>query len=173
MPSDPGARLRELGLELPAVPEPAGSYVPATRTGSLIFTAGQLPFEEGELRTTGKVGDEVSLEEAREAARLCALNALATAAAEAGGLSRIARVVKLTGFVASASNFNRQPEVINGADRRALRRSRTPRALRSGRRGAAAGRSSRGGTGRGRSLLRPPLVFEPGPSLFRLPILRV
>src|SRR5215218_10715440 len=113
MPSDPGARLRELGLELPAVP--AGSYVPATRTGSLIFTAGQLPFEEGELRTTGKVGDEVSLEEAREAARLCALNALATAAAEAGGLSRIARVVKLTGFVASASNFNRQPEVINGA----------------------------------------------------------
>jgi enamine deaminase RidA (YjgF/YER057c/UK114 family) len=115
MPSDPGARLRELGLELPAVPEPAGSYVPATRTGDLIFTAGQLPFEQGELRTTGKVGDGVSLEEGRQAARLCALNALAAAASEAGGLNQIARVVKVTGFVASALNFNRQPEVINGA----------------------------------------------------------
>jgi enamine deaminase RidA (YjgF/YER057c/UK114 family) len=115
MPTDPGARLRELGLELPAVPEPAGSYVPATRTGGLIFTAGQLPFEEGELHTTGKVGDGVSPEEAREAARLCALNALAAAASEAGGINRIARVVKVTGFVASAPNFNRQPEVINGA----------------------------------------------------------
>jgi enamine deaminase RidA (YjgF/YER057c/UK114 family) len=115
MPRDPGARLRELGLELPAVPEPAGSYVPATRTGALIFTAGQLPFEEGELHTTGKVGDGVSPEKAREAARLCALNALAAAASEAGGINRIARVVKVTGFVASAPNFNRQPEVINGA----------------------------------------------------------
>ena len=115
MPPDPGARLRELGLELPAVAEPAGSYVPATRIGRLIFTAGQLPFEEGELRTTGKVGDGVRPEEAREAARLCALNALAAAASEAGGIDRIARVVKVTGFVASAPNFNRQPEVINGA----------------------------------------------------------
>jgi enamine deaminase RidA (YjgF/YER057c/UK114 family) len=115
MPRDPGARLRQLGLELPAVPEPAGSYVPATRTGNLIFTAGQLPFEEGELRITGKVGDGVSPDEAREAARLCALNALAAAASEAGGLNQIARVVKVTGFVASAPNFNRQPEVINGA----------------------------------------------------------
>ena len=115
MPPDPGARLRELGLELPAVPEPAGSYVPATRAGTLIFTAGQLPFEGREPRNTGKVGDAVNLEEAREAARLCALNALAAAAAEAGGLNRIARVVKVTGFVASAPDFNRQPEVINGA----------------------------------------------------------
>src|SRR5215217_6948770 len=79
MPPDPGARLRALGLELPAVPEPAGSYVPATRTGTLIFTAGQLPLEGGEPRNTGKVGDAVGLEEAREAARLCALNALAAA----------------------------------------------------------------------------------------------
>jgi enamine deaminase RidA (YjgF/YER057c/UK114 family) len=115
MTPDPEARLRELSLELPAVPEPGGSYVPATRTGSLIFTAGQLPFADGELHTTGKVGDAVSLEEAREAARLCALNALAAAAAEAGGLNRIARVVKVAGFVASAPDFNRQPEVINGA----------------------------------------------------------
>ena len=81
MPPDREARLKELGLELPAVPEPAGAYVPATRAGNLIFTAGQLPLEAGELRTTGKVGDAVSQEEAYRAARLCALNALAAAAA--------------------------------------------------------------------------------------------
>jgi enamine deaminase RidA (YjgF/YER057c/UK114 family) len=115
VPPDPEARLRELGLELPAVPEPAGAYVPATRAGTLIFTAGQLPLEEGELHVTGKVGETVTLEEAKEAARLCALNALAAAAAVAGGLDRIGRVVKVTGYVASAHGFNRQPEVINGA----------------------------------------------------------
>ena len=115
MPEDPEARLRDLGHELPAVPPPAGAYVPATRAGTLIFTAGQLPFEGGELDTMGKVGDAVSLEEAKGAARLCAMNALAAAAAEAGSLNRIARVVKVTGYVASAPRFNRQPEVINGA----------------------------------------------------------
>ena len=115
MPEDPEARLRDLGHELPAVPAPAGSYVPATRAGTLIFTAGQLPFERSELNATGKVGDVVSLEEAKGAARLCALNALAAAAAEAGSLNRIARVVKVTGYVASAPRFNREPEVINGA----------------------------------------------------------
>ena len=113
---DPEARLRELlGHELPAVPEPAGAYVPATRAGTLIFTAGQLPFEGGELHKTGKVGDAVTIDEANEAARLCALNALAAAAAEAGNLNRIVRVVKVTGYVASAPGFNRQPEVVNGA----------------------------------------------------------
>ena len=115
MPEDPEARLRKLGYELPAVPAPAGAYVPATRVGTLIFTAGQLPFEEGELHTTGKVGDAVNLEKAKGAARLCALNALAAAAVEAGRLNHVARVVKVTGFVASAPGFNRQPEVINGA----------------------------------------------------------
>ena len=112
---DPEARLRELGHELPEVPEPAGAYVPASRSGALIFTAGQLPLEEGELSMTGKVGDTVTPDRAREAARLCALNALAVAAAEAGGLNRIARVVRVTGYIASAPGFNRQPEVINGA----------------------------------------------------------
>jgi|SRR5215212_3273575 enamine deaminase RidA (YjgF/YER057c/UK114 family) len=112
---DPETRLRELGLELPAVPEPAGAYVPATRAGDLIFTAGQLPFEAGELHTTGKVGDAVSIDDAYEAARLCAMNALAAAAAEAGGLNKIGRVVKVAGFVASATGFNLQPQVINGA----------------------------------------------------------
>ena len=115
MANDPEARLRELGYELPEVPEPAGAYVPALRAGSLIFTAGQLPLEDGELFKIGKVGDAVTLEEARDAARRCALNALAAAAAEAGGLDRIARVVKVTGYVASAPDFTRQPEVINGA----------------------------------------------------------
>jgi enamine deaminase RidA (YjgF/YER057c/UK114 family) len=115
MPASPEERLRELGYELPAVPEPAASYIPATRAGSLIFTAGQLPFDAGELRATGRVGEEVTPEEAQEAARLCALNALAAAAAEAGGLDNIGRVVKVTGFVASARGFNGQPKVINGA----------------------------------------------------------
>ena len=115
MVHDPEARLRELGHELPEVPEPAGVYVPAVRAGSLVFTAGQLPIESGELPKTGKVGDTVTLEEAREAARRCALNALAAAAAEAGGLDRVARVVKVTGYVASAPDFDRQPEVLNGA----------------------------------------------------------
>jgi enamine deaminase RidA (YjgF/YER057c/UK114 family) len=115
MAESPETRLRDLGLELPAVPAPAGAYVPATRAGDLIFTAGQLPFQDGKLYRTGKVGDEVSPEEAYEAARLCALNALAAAAAQTGGLDGIARIVKVTGFVASAPGFNGQPGVLNGA----------------------------------------------------------
>ena len=114
MPS-PTERLRELGHELPEVPTPAGSYLPAVRSGNFVFTAGQLPFENGTLRTTGTVGDSVSPEQAAEAARLCALNALAAAASESGGLDRIRRVVKVTGFVASAPGFNAQPQVLNGA----------------------------------------------------------
>lgn len=108
-------RLGELGLQLPALPQPAGSYVPASRAGTLIFTAGQLPLVEGELHRKGRVGDVVSPDEARECARLCALNALAAAAAEAGGLDALGTVVKMTGFVASAPGFNGQPAVIDGA----------------------------------------------------------
>jgi len=111
----PSDRLRELGYELPQVPAPAGSYVPATRTGGLVFTAGQLPFKDGNLYITGKVGHAVALEEAQEAAKLCALNALAAASAEAGGLNGISRIIKVTGFVASAAGFNGQPQVLNGA----------------------------------------------------------
>ena len=114
MRGEVGDRLRELGYELPSVPNPAGSYVSATSAGSLLFTAGQLPFEEGQMRFTGKVGNDVSVEEAKEAARLCALNALA-AIAEADSLENVRRVVKVTGYVASATGFNQQPEVINGA----------------------------------------------------------
>lgn len=115
MASGPNSRLEALGHDLPEVPQPAGSYVPAVSTGSLVFTAGQLPFQEGSLPHTGKVGDEVSVEEAQEAAKLCALNALAAVAAEAGGLDEIVQIVKVTGYVASADGFTRQPEVLNGA----------------------------------------------------------
>ncbi len=113
--TSPSSRLRDAGYKLPGVPAPAGSYVPAVSSGSLVFTAGQLPFVDGNLSRTGKVGAAVSVEEARECARTCALNALAAAATEAGGTDNIARIVKVTGFVASAPGFNRQPEVINGA----------------------------------------------------------
>lgn len=115
MPKNPQERMQELGLELPQVPRPAASYVPAVRTGNLVFTAGQVSFEDGEIRVTGKVGDAVSLEEAQHAARLCALNALAAAASEAGGLDRISRIIKVVGYVASAPGFNGQPQVVNGA----------------------------------------------------------
>ena len=108
----PTSRLQELGIELPPVATPAGSYVPATRTGALIFTAGQLPFSGGELHRTGKVGDTVSPEDAKECARLCALNALAAAAERAGGLDNLRDVVKVTGFVASAAGFNGQAELL-------------------------------------------------------------
>jgi len=107
-------RLKNLGYELPAVPRPAGSYVPAARAGALLFTAGQLPLREGRLTYIGKVGGDVSTEEAKEAARLCAINALAAVKAEAG-LENVRRVVKVTGYVASAAGFNDQPGVMNGA----------------------------------------------------------
>jgi enamine deaminase RidA (YjgF/YER057c/UK114 family) len=108
-------RLKNLGYELPALHRPAGSYVPATiATGTLLFTAGQLPFKEGRLAYTGKVGAGVSVEDAKDAARLCALNALAAVKAEAETLENVRRVVKVVGYVASADGFNNQPEVMNG-----------------------------------------------------------
>ncbi|MBA2376954.1 MAG: RidA family protein [Actinomycetota bacterium] len=116
MSPSPSERLRSLGVELPKTPSPAGSYVPATRAGNLVFTAGQLPFDGGgELAATGKVGAGVSVEEALKAARLCALNALAAAAEKVGGLDNIGGVVKVVGFVASAEGFDGQPKVVNGA----------------------------------------------------------
>jgi len=115
MATSPESRLEELGIELPATPAPAGAYVPATRAGNLVFTAGQLPLEAGELILRGKVGDTVSVDQAREAARLCAMNAIAAASTQTRGLAGISRIVKVTGFVASAPGFNQQPQVINGA----------------------------------------------------------
>lgn len=115
MEASPTSKLQSLGYDLPEVPAPAGSYVPAVSAGSLVFTAGQLPLQNGSLLCTGKVGDEVGVEEAQKAARVCALNALAAAASVSGGLDGILRIVKVTGYVASTANFTRQPEVLNGA----------------------------------------------------------
>jgi enamine deaminase RidA (YjgF/YER057c/UK114 family) len=106
--------LEGLGLELPPVAAPAGAYIPALRSGSLVYTSGQLPFVDGKLFAEGKVGAEVSLEQAKEAAKLCALNALA-AVHDVAGLDAVVRIVKVVGFVASAPGFNDQPLVINGA----------------------------------------------------------
>ena len=111
----PSERLAALGLALPPVAAPQAAYVPAVRTGGHIYVSGQLPFVDGKLQATGKVGDGVSAEEAAALARLCALNGLAAAASVAGGLDAIARIVKVTGFVASAPEFTGQPAVVNGA----------------------------------------------------------
>ena len=112
--SAPGERLRELGLTLPSVAIPAGAYVPARRSGSLVFTAGQVPFVDGVLAATGKVGAEITPEQGYELARTCTLNALA-AVDDLVGLDAVAGVVKVVGFVASAPGFTGQPGVINGA----------------------------------------------------------
>ena len=108
-------RLAQLGLTLPAVAAPVASYVPAVRSGSLVFSSGQLPFVDGALPLTGKVGAEVSAEQAKELAATAALNALAAVASVSGGLDQVVRVVKVVGFVASAPTFTGQPGVINGA----------------------------------------------------------
>ncbi|MBW1597907.1 RidA family protein [Streptomyces sp. JJ38] len=109
------AKLAELGLKLPEVAAPLAAYVPAVRTGPYVYTAGQLPLVDGSLPATGKVGSEVSPERAKELAAICALNALAAVKSVAGDLDRIARVVKVVGFVASAPHFTGQPGVVNGA----------------------------------------------------------
>ncbi|NGO77542.1 RidA family protein [Streptomyces sp. YC504] len=109
------AKLAELGLKLPGVVAPLAAYQPAVRSGAYVYTAGQLPMVDGKLPTTGKVGGEVTPEEAKDLARICALNALAAIKSVAGDLDRVARVVKVTGFVASATDFTGQPAVINGA----------------------------------------------------------
>jgi len=109
------ARLAELGLTLPAVAKPVAAYVPAVRSGDLVWTSGQLPFVDGELAATGKVGAEVEPDAAQDLARICALNAIAAVAEEVGDLDRVRRIVKLVGFVASAPSFFGQPVVVNGA----------------------------------------------------------
>lgn len=109
------SKLAELGLELPQVVPPLASYVPAVRSGEYVFTSGQLPMVGGKLALTGKVGAEVTAEEAKEQARICALNALAAVKSVIGDLDRIEQVVKVVGFVASAPDFTGQPGVVNGA----------------------------------------------------------
>jgi enamine deaminase RidA (YjgF/YER057c/UK114 family) len=107
-------RLGELGVVLPQVAAPLAAYVPAVRTGNLVYTSGQLPLQSGKLAHTGKVGHEVSPEEGKAMARICALNALAAVDALVG-IDAVSQVVKVVGFVASAPGFNGQPGVVNGA----------------------------------------------------------
>jgi enamine deaminase RidA (YjgF/YER057c/UK114 family) len=108
------ARLEELGIRLPSVAAPVAAYVPAVQTGSLVFTSGQLPFVDGGLRHTGKVGGSVDPEVAAKEAGICALNALAAIDALVG-LDSVRRIVRVVGYVASAEGFTGQPRVINGA----------------------------------------------------------
>jgi enamine deaminase RidA (YjgF/YER057c/UK114 family) len=112
--TSPLTKLADLGVTLPTVVPPLAAYVPAVRTGSLVYTAGQLPMADGKMAVTGKVGAEVSVEQAAELARICALNALAAVHALVG-LDAVTRVVKVVGYVASAPDFTGQPAVINGA----------------------------------------------------------
>jgi len=109
------SRLSELGLVVPEVAAPVAAYVPAVRSGDLVYTSGQLPFVEGALPITGKVGAEVTAEHAEELAQICALNGLAAARGLLGSLDKIGRVVKVTAFVASDPSFTGQPGVANGA----------------------------------------------------------
>jgi enamine deaminase RidA (YjgF/YER057c/UK114 family) len=107
-------RLKELGIELPVVVQPLGSYVPVVRSGNLVYTSGQLPMQNGTLVQSGKVGVGVAPERGKELARLCVLNALA-AIDSLVGIDSVTKVVKVVGFVASAAGFNGQPGVLNGA----------------------------------------------------------
>jgi len=107
-------KLEELGIKLPNPPTPAGSYVPVIRTGNLIFISGQIPMEDGKVIFTGKVSDD-NLETAQKAARMCAINILAQIKREVGNLDRVSRIVRLSGFVNSVSEFTQQPKVINPA----------------------------------------------------------
>lgn len=108
-------RLAELGTPLPEVAKPVASYIPAVVTGNLVYTSGQLPFVAGTLPATGKLGIDVDTDSGKALARLCALNALAAVKLAIGDLDRVRRVVKVVGFVASASDFTGQPAVVNGA----------------------------------------------------------
>ncbi|MEV6523299.1 RidA family protein [Longispora sp. NPDC051575] len=112
--SDPYAKIIELGHTMPVVAAPVASYVPAVRTGNLVYVSGQIPFVDGKLADTGKVGADITAERAKELAAICALNALA-AVDSLVGLNEVVKIVKVGGFVASAEGFTGQPGVINGA----------------------------------------------------------
>lgn len=111
----PSERLTDLKLVLPDSPAPIGAYVPGIRTGNLVLVSGQLPFVDGKLTCTGKVGRDVTLDQARSAARVAGLNALAIAAKSASGLDQVGRIIRLCVFVCSADDFFDHPKVANGA----------------------------------------------------------
>lgn len=108
-------KLQGMGLSLPEVAKAVGSYVPAVRSGSLVFVSGQLPSRDGKVQYTGTLGRNVTIEGGQQAARMCALNALAAAAQAAGGVEKIARIVRLAVFVSSTSEFTEQAKIANGA----------------------------------------------------------
>lgn len=112
---DPEGRLAELGHALPVTPPAVGLYVPATRAGDVVFTSGSIPMRDGAVAVRGKVGGEITIEQAKDAARLALVNALAAVASETGSLRRIMRIIRLTGYVASAPGFTDQPQVMDAA----------------------------------------------------------
>jgi enamine deaminase RidA (YjgF/YER057c/UK114 family) len=109
----PSERLRELGLQLPSAATPSFDYVPALREGSLVYVAGQLPKEDGEVRITGRCGDEVDVAAAQRAAVICTLQGIACAAEHLGDVDRVGGVLRVTGFVASAPDFHDQPRILD------------------------------------------------------------
>lgn len=114
--SDIAARLKELGIEIPEAPMPAANYVPFVITGNLVMVSGQLPMAGGEIKSSGRLGDDLSIEDGYEAAKLCAINLIAQVKAACNGdLNKVKRVVRLGGFVNSTADFTDQPKVINGA----------------------------------------------------------
>jgi enamine deaminase RidA (YjgF/YER057c/UK114 family) len=108
-------RLLQLGFHLPPTPAPQGSYVPAVRTGNLVFVAGQLPMRDGKILFRGRVGRDLDVEKAQEAARVCFLNILAALGSAGASPDQVTRVIRLGGFVQSADGFSEQPKVLNGA----------------------------------------------------------
>ncbi len=108
-------KLNQLGLNLPDAPKPVAAYIPAKQTGNLVFTAGQLPMVNGELISKGLLGQDVEIDEANKAARICTLNALAAIKGVIGDLDRIKQIVRVVGYVASVPTFTQQPSVVNGA----------------------------------------------------------
>jgi enamine deaminase RidA (YjgF/YER057c/UK114 family) len=111
----PEEKLISLGIELPEVPMPLGSYVPFVKTGNLVYISGMLPLKAGRLEKTGRVGESVILEEAYQATKIAAINGLSVLKSAVGSLNKVTRCVKISGFVASAQDFTDQPKVLNGA----------------------------------------------------------
>ncbi len=111
----PEDKLKELGIELPEAPSPLGSYVPVTRTGNLVFLSGILPFVDGNLLRQGKVGEDITIDDAREDAKRVVMNALAVLRSHIGSLNTVKRCIKITGYIASSPDFTEQPKVLNAA----------------------------------------------------------
>ena len=111
----PEEKIKELGIDIPEAPKPLGSYVPCVQAGNLLFLSGILPLRNGKLMRTGRVGESVSLDEAREDAKTAAVNALSVLKANIGSLDKVKRCIKITGYVASAPDFTEQPKVLNAA----------------------------------------------------------